>query len=252
MSPRLISDYKIRRRDEGAAPNTVNNELRVLSHAFNLAIKEWEWVEFNPVSRVSKEKVNNQIERWLTHEEEEKLLACSPHWLQEIVIFAINTGLRQGELLDLTWDRVDLFRRTLTILEQKNKGKDTLPVNAQALEVLKARYKIRSIKTNLVFYSKEGTRIDAANLQRAFNIAWYKAEIAKLRFHDLRHTFATRLVQAGVDLYKVQKLMRHKSPIMTQRYAHRYPESLRDGVETLDRISTILAQSKEKGVIATT
>jgi len=228
----------------------VNNELRLLSHAFNLAIREWEWVEFNPVSRVSKEKVNNQLERWLTYEEEDKLLTASSHWLREIVIFAIYTGLRQGEILDLTWDRVDLFRRTLTILEQKNKGKDTLPLNAKALEVLKARYKVRSIKTSLVFYSKEGTRIDAANLQRAFYLAWKKAEIAKLRFHDLRHTFATRLVQAGVDLYKVQKLMRHKTPLMTQRYAHHYPESLRDGIEVLDRNGTILEQSRENGITA--
>jgi site-specific recombinase XerD len=75
-------------------------------------------------------------------------------------------------------------------------------------------------------------------------------EVSKCQFHDLRHTFATRLVQAGVDLYKVQKLMRHKSSIMTQRYAHHYPESLRDGVETLDRISTFLAQSKKIGATA--
>src|SRR3972149_660627 len=245
LSPRLISEYQVRRRDEGAAPNTVNNELRLLSHAFNLAMKEWEWVDLNPVSKVSKEKVNNQIERWLTYEEEEKLLAASPHWLQEIIIFAVNTGLRQGEILDLAWDRVDLFRRTITILEQKNKGKDTLPLNSQTLAVLKARCKVKSIKSNLVFYSKECTRIDAANLLRSFYVAVDKAELPKTRFHDLRHTFATRLVQIGVDLYKVQKLMRHKTPIMTQRYAHHYPESLRDGVEALDRISTNLAQSNE-------
>jgi site-specific recombinase XerD len=67
--------------------------------------------------------------------------------------------------------------------------------------------------------------------------------MGKKALHDLRHPYATRLVQAGVDLYKVQKLMRHKSPIMTQRYAHLYSESLRDGVETLDRIITILALS---------
>ncbi len=251
LSPRLISEYKVRRRDEDAAPNTVNNELRLLGHAFNLAVKEWEWVGSNPVSKVSKERVNNRIERWLTHEEEESLLAVSPQWLREVIIFAVNTGLRQAEILDLSWDRVDLFRRTLTILEQKNRGKDTLPVNAQALEVLKARHKIRSIRTNLVFYSKEGTRIDAANLLRAFYIAVGKAGIAKARFHDLRHTFATRLVQAGVDLYKVQKLMRHKSPVMTQRYAHHYPESLRDGVEMLDKISTSSAQCDKNGIEAT-
>ncbi len=248
LSPRDVSSYKSTRRGEGAAPNTVNNELRLLSHAYNLALREWEWVDSNPVSRVAKEKVNNQVERWLTHEEEEKLLSASPFWLQEILIVAINTGLRQAEILDLAWDRVDLFRKTLTILEQKNRGKDTLPINAQVLEILKARNKVKSIKNNLVFYTQEGTRIDARNLLRVFYKARAKAGIEKFRFHDLRHTFATRLVQAGVDLYKVQKLMRHKTPIMTQRYAHHYPESLRDGVEVLDKISTILVQSKEKGL----
>src|SRR3989304_4814935 len=199
LSPRLISEYKVRRRDEGAAPNTVNNELRLLSHAFNLAMKEWEWVDLNPVSKVSKEKVNNQIERWLTYEEEEKLLAASPHWLQEIIIFAVNTGLRQGEILDLAWDRVDLFRRTVTILEQKNKGKDTLPLNNKAMDVLKARARVRHIKSNYVFYNGNGNRIEARNFLRAFYSATEKAKLEALRFHDLRHTFATRLVQAGVE-----------------------------------------------------
>jgi len=250
LSARPIAEYKVRRRNEGLAANTVNNELRLLSHAYNLAIREWEWADSNPVSRVSKEKVNNQAERWLTHEEEQSILALSPLWLREIVIFAINTGLRQDELIKLSWDRVDLFRRTLTILEQKNKGKDTLPLNARALDVLKARHKVRSIKSNLVFFNKESEPHDASNLRRSFYLYVEKAKVNKCRFHDLRHTFATRLVQAGVDLYKVQKLMRHKSPIMTQRYAHHYPESLRDGVETLDRISTFLAQSNKKEATA--
>jgi integrase len=167
-----------------------------------------------------------------------------------VVIFATNTGLRQGELMNLTWDRADLFRKTLTILAQKNKGKDTLPLNNLALDVLKTRNKVRSIKSNLVFFNRESEPHDASNLRRSFYIYVEKAKVSKCRFHDLRHTFATRLVQAGVDRYKVQKLLRHKSPIMTQRYAHHYPESLRDGVETLDRISTFLAQSKEKEATA--
>ncbi len=250
LSARVIAEYKVRRRTEGLAANTVNNELGLLSHAYNLAIREWEWADSNPVSRVSREKVNNQVERWLTHEEEQSILALSPLWLREIVIIAINTGLRQDEIIKLSWDRVDLFRRTLTILEQKNKGKDTLPLNVLALDILKARYKARSIKSNLVFFNKEGEPHDASNLRRSFYLYVEKAKVSKCRFHDLRHTFATRLVQAGVDLYKVQKLMRHKSPIMTQRYAHHYPESLRDGVETLDRISTLLAQSKKIGATA--
>jgi site-specific recombinase XerD len=241
MSPKAIADYKVKRRNEGRAPGTVNRELCLLSHAFNLAIKEW--VDFNPVARVSRERVNNQIERWLSFEEQNKLLAVSPQWLREIIIFAVNTGWRRSVILGLTWDKVDLFQKKFTILEQKNKGKDTQPFNEQVLEVLKARFKVRSIKSNLVFYNSEGTAWDGRNVLRAFTAAVKEAEIAHCRFHDLRHTFATRLVQAGVDLYKVQKLLRHKSSIMTQRYAHLYSESLRDGVDTLDRIITFLSQS---------
>jgi integrase len=100
------------------------------------------------------------------------------------------------------------------------------------------------------FFVKLGKR----NLLRAFYSATEKSGIKTLRFHDLRHTFATRLVQAGVDIYTVQKLGRWKSISMVMRYAHHYPESLRSGVEVLDRIekkvSTNLAQHKEKGVTA--
>lgn len=245
-----IADYKAKRRGEGRAPSTVNRELGLLGHAFNLAIKEWEWIDFNPVARVSRERVNNKIERWLTFDEQEKLLAASPRWLQEIIIFAVNTGWRRSEVIALAWDKVDLFSKKLTIIEQKNKGKDTQPFNEQVLDVLKARAKVRSIKSNLVFYSEAGGPLGGRNVLRAFYIAVEKAQIAKCRFHDLRHTFATRLVQAGIDLYKVQKLMRHKSPLMTQRYAHHFSESLRDGVEILDKISTKLAQSNEERITA--
>ena len=86
-----------------------------------------------------------------------------------------------------------------------------------------------------MFTTSCGTRIDARNLTRAFYSALEKAEITNFRFHDLRHTFATRLAQAGVDLYKVQRLLGHKSPTMTQRYAHHSPESLREGVLILER-----------------
>ena len=139
ITPNLISEYKTKRRGEGASPRTLNYELALMSHAFNLAIREWEWVKENPVAKVSKEKVNNHIERWLTLEEQKNLLASSPKWLREIVLLAVNTGLRQGEILDLKWSEVDLNRRTITILEQKNQGRDTLPLNESSLKVLAHR-----------------------------------------------------------------------------------------------------------------
>ena len=254
ITPSQVSEYKTKRRGEGASPRTLNYELALMSHAFNLAIKEWEWVKENPVAKVSKEKVNNLIERWLTLEEQKNLLASSPKWLQEIILLAVNTGLRQSEILDLKWPLVDLSRKTITILEQKNQGKDTLPLNEGALEVLRKRLQVRRGETEYVFHTRNATRITPKNLQQAFHTARKKAGIEKLRFHDLRHTFATRLVQAGVDLYTVQKLGRWKNISMIMRYAHHYPESLRSSVEVLDKIgrkiSTNLAQPSEKGVPA--
>jgi integrase len=156
-----------------------------------------------------------------------------------------------SEILDLRWPQVDLSRKTITILEeQKNRGRDTLPLSEGALAVLKERARVRSIKTDLVFMTGNATRIESRNLHRAFYGALEKSKIKHLRFHDLRHTFATRLVQAGVDLYTVQKLGRWKTISMVMRYAHHYPESLRSGVEVLDKlkkVSTILGQSNYKG-----
>ena len=146
---------------------------------------------------------------------------------------------------------MDLFRRTITLLEQKNGGRDTLPVNARTLDVLKAREKVRSLKTDYVFYNGAGNRRDARDLLRAFYPAMKQADVTRFRFHDLRHTFATRLVQAGADIYTVQKLGRWKTISMVMRYAHHYPESLRAGIEILDRVpagvSTVLAQSAHHG-----
>ncbi len=254
ISPKLISNYKAKRREEGAASQTINNELSLMSHAFSLAIKEWEWLRDNPVKKVSKEKVNNLVERWLTPEEEKNLLASCSKWLGEIISFAINTGLRRGEILDLKWFQVDLSRKTVTILEQKNKGKDTLPLNRGAMAVLQERARVRDSRIDYVFYNGNGNKVGHRNLLRSFYSARNKAGIKDFRFHDLRHTFATRLVQAGVDIYTVQKLGRWKNISMVMRYAHHYPESLRSGVEVLDRIKespvTKKSQYKEKGVTA--
>jgi len=139
LRPAQLADYKASRRAQGVAPKTLNDELGLLGHAYKLAVREWEWATDNPVLKIAKEKVRNLIERWLTPEEEQRLLAASPPWLQEIIVFALHTGMRRGEILTLQWSHVDLARRTLTILEQKNGARDTLPVNETAMEILQAR-----------------------------------------------------------------------------------------------------------------
>jgi len=248
ITPSLINQYKVKRREEGATPATVNRELALMKHAFSLAVREWEWAKDNPVKKISMERENNKRDRWLMPEEEKKLLEVCPAWLQDIVLFALNTGMRLGEILSLCWKAVDMNRRTAVVFKSKNGERRTIPLSETALDVLKTKSKIRSIRSDLVFYNENHKKYDYSDLERAFRVALIKAKIEDFRFHDLRHCFATKLVQGGVDLYKVQLLLGHKTPLMTQRYAHHYPESLRAGIEVLgqpDKKSiTILAQSQ--------
>ena len=158
-----------------------------------------------------------------------------PKWLSEIITFSLHTGLRQQELLSLEWSRVSLLRETILIQETKNGKPKMLPLNRIALDVINKRAKIKSIKNDLVFFDSNGKKINPQNLRYYFCKAMRKAGIKEdFRWHDLRHTFATRLAQAGVDLYKISKLLGHKDIKMTQRYAHHCPDSLRDGVEILE------------------
>ena len=241
VTPKLLAAYKAQRRLK-AKPATVNKELGLIRHAFNIAIREWEWCRDNPMRRVSLEKVRNERDRWLTPDEDTRLLTHSVPWLQDILVFALNTGMRRGEILGLEWQAVDLNRQVLVVMKSKNGEKRTVPLNSCLVGLLRHKT-ATSAKDSFVFTTSCGTRIDARNLTRAFYLALEKAEITNFRFHDLRHTFATRLAQAGVDLYKVQRLLGHKSPTMTQRYAHHSPESLREGVLILERHHpTALAQ----------
>ncbi|MBI3393781.1 MAG: site-specific integrase [Nitrospirae bacterium] len=243
VTPAIISQWKTRRLGEVSAAS-VNRALAVLRCAFNVTMREWEWCRDNPVVRVKREKEPPGRDRWLSAEEEGRVLQAAPPWFREVITFAVNTGMRQGEILSLRWSSVDLFRRTVTVERSKNGEKRTVPINEAVLTILKEKSRVRSLKADLVFHSEAHTAIDPANLRHVFGKALEKAKIEDFRFHDLRHTFATRLVQAGVDMYKVQRLLGHKTPTMTQRYAHHSTESLRDGVEVLDRVRLLLATAQ--------
>jgi integrase len=221
-----------------------------MSHAFNLATKEWEIIKDNPVRKVAKEKVRNQIERWLTDDEEKRLMSASPDWLRPIITFAINTGFRESEILGLQWTQIDFSRREITISEQKNDQTDTLPLNDATMKVLKEKWNNHQKEVEYVFPSQSNTRISNRNLFRAFESAKKSAGIKNFRFHDLRHTFATRLVRSGVDIYAVQKLGRWKTLSMVTRYGHYDTDSLRSSIEVMDKvekqISTNLAHDQKK------
>jgi len=246
-----VDDYKQARLDEGAADSTILNEVRLLGHAFNTV----KWARSNPVRDAKRIKLKaGRIDRWLTLEEEAKLLPKTKDKLngelEDIVILDLNTGLGQEEILKLQWPQIDLSRKTFTTSREKTRrqrskrsgsnGSDdsntrTIPLNKIACALLK-ECTMASEMSGYVFHDENGNMIKADKLKKTFRKAVKESGIAHFRFHDLRHTFATRLVQAGVDLYKVAKLLGHKDISTTQRYAHHCPESLRDGVKILERV----------------
>ena len=212
VNAQLISQYKNRRLQEKAKPATLNRELSLMKHAFNLAMKESDWCKQNPCCRVERERENNERDRVLGYGEEDQLLKVCPPWLREIVIFALDTGAREREILELNGKSFDPFRRVVSILRSKTGQFKTIPLTSRVFEILKNKTKVRHLHHDLVFPSQKGTRITDANLGRSFRNALKKAKIDGFRFHDLGHTFASRCAQGGVDLSIVQKYLVTKTP----------------------------------------
>lgn len=240
VTPAAIAAYKTARRQAGVSGATVNRELGMARHAFNLAIREWQWASRNPFAMVTREKEPKGRDRWLRDEEERRLLAACPAWLRELIEFAVETGLRLGEILNAQWQNVDLHQETLTVeaATTKNGLPRTIPLSARALSVLRRQQGRQGIASLVVFGNRKGGLKTLGTVNRAFRRALTRAGIENCRFHDLRHTFATRLCQDGVDPYTVQRLLGHQDPKMTQRYAHHCTESLRRGIEVLNRRGT--------------
>jgi integrase len=230
VSTELISDYRDERLKK-VKPATVYQELSLMRRMFNVARKEWKWTRDNPAADLSfSVGSKNARDRWLTMEQEQLLIdkATNPSWLRPLLIMALHTGMRKGEILSLQWMNVDFARKLIMIVKAKNGEKRSIPMSERLFETLQG-IKVRDISGRVFTISNRSLRV-------AFDRALTKAGIGDFRFHDLRHTFATRLVQNGVDQYKVKELLGHKTVAMTVRYAHHYPESLRSGIAVLDHL----------------
>ncbi|MCP4254147.1 MAG: tyrosine-type recombinase/integrase [Candidatus Scalindua sp.] len=251
ITSKKISKYKVVRYEEGASPSTINSELAMLSRMFTIAVEEWEWLDHKPFLRIKKEQENNVQEKYLTYDEEKRLIENCPEWLKDLVVFSLNTGLRQHEQLSLTWERVSMQRRDILILETKSGRPRSIPLNKAALGVLERMAKTRSIKNDLVFFSNCGTKLNNCNLIRAFKKAVKKVEISNFTWHGLRRTFATRMAHKGLDIYKISRLLGHEDVQTTQkRYAHHCTESLRIGVDILDVDFNLTSVGEKEGFLS--
>jgi integrase len=218
---------------KGNKPATVNRFMATISHMFTKAV-EWDMVEEEVLKRVRKVKMlpeNNKRLRYLSKEECAELIGkCDTH-VKPIVIMALNTGMRKGEILSLRWENVDLKHGFILLSMTKNGERREIPVN----ETLRATLKglTRRLDTPYVFYDpSSGSPYD--NVKRSFKTALKNAKIDDFKFHDLRHTFASHLVMAGVDLTTVKELLGHKDIKMTLPYAHLAPAHKVKAVGILD------------------
>lgn len=244
-----IANYKRDRLLE-VSVGTVIKELGFFSAAINYSNTEWDWNLPNVVAGRIPAQPEGRI-RWLTIEETQQLLLAAHHprsapYLPQLIRLALHTGMRHRELLQLTWNRIDWRQRLIYFdpRDHKSRRMDSLPLNDAAVSILKSLWAARES-----FYTTREGRITQANalhvftfrgkpiasVKKSFASACRRADIEDATVHDLRHTFASRLVQAGVPIATVKETMRHRSIQTTMRYAHLAPQNTRDAVATLDR-----------------
>ncbi|WP_295523722.1 site-specific integrase [Limnohabitans sp. Rim8] len=239
-------------RTQGFAPGTCNRALVLLRYGFALALR-WKvaGIESNPVKEVKNLRDDNKLERFLTNEQMASLMAAvresDSGMLQHIVLFLLYTGARKREVLDATWADVDWERKSWRIPKTKSGKIRHIPLSAGALQLLGTLQDMTQQLggMNSVVKGQLATRHIFANPQtgvpfRSFYYSWdsarKRAGLPDLRVHDLRHSFASFLVNAGRSLYEVQELLGHADIRTTSRYAHLSRDRLLEAVEAVPNL----------------
>lgn len=229
----LIEQFQTDRINKGNKPATANRLIATLKHCIHKGY-QWEMLSEDTLKRVRQVKLleeNNRRLRFLSKEETQALVnVCDSH-LKAIVITALNTGCRKSEILNLTWNNVDLKHGFISLTETKNGERRETPINDTLRGVLQGL--TRRLDIPYVFHDAV-TGKPYGDVKRSFHTALRRAGITDFRFHDLRHTFASHLVMAGVDITTVSRLLGHKSLTMTLRYAHLAPAHMTKAVNILD------------------
>lgn len=239
-----VERFKQDRAQNGVCRNTSRNnglplsrravdiELVRLKRMFSVAIEQG-LTDKNPAAKVKLIRKDKKHEDWLKAEEENRLIAVASPRMRRLILFAIYTGMRKGEILNMIWSDVDLTNRTIIIPGERAKSREdrNIFLNETALAVLNELPRPLDQST-LVFGNKKG-KVDS-NLGREWRSVLLQSGIPHYRFHDLRHTFGSRLGSAGESELVIGKLMGHSSGVMTRRYVHLASSKLHESVRILD------------------
>ena len=240
---RHIERYKAAKLKSGLSPKTVNNHLTILRRCLVVA---HDWALLEHVPRVKWLKVPKPDFDFLDFEEAVRLVAAADYEWPTMILTAVRTGLRQGELLALRWDDVDLQRSRLVVRRADWRGHIGPPKNGRTREVPLSPEAVaalgghRHLRGELVFCHSTGRAWTENELRRPLYRACKRAGIRRIGWHVLRHTFASHLVMRGVALKAVQELLGHATIEMTMRYAHLSPDVRNDAVRRLDQTGPYL------------
>lgn len=206
-------------RLQSVAPSTTVRELAILSHVLEVGIRDWGLpLAKNVVKLVRRPVIRNERSRRLTGDEEQRLLdACDAGqipFFRTILILAIETGMRRGEILGLKWSDISDNRRVVTLAMTKNGSGREVPLSQRAFEALRIWKGHPSVDTSTVFPMRAGT------LEQAWRRVLSRAKISGLRFHDLRHEGVSRLFERGLNMMEVSSVSGHKEMRMLRRYTH--------------------------------
>ncbi len=243
VTPLLAEKFKRERQADGAGPATVNRALGLLKHFFGkMASSQFGWVSKAvavAIAEVPRLKEPPGRIRHLAADEEARLLATLNRPLLRIVLLGVYTGMRQAELITLKRSAVDMKQRLITLTKTKNGKVRRVPLSAGALVVLQEALDASPKECPHVFLSRTGGPYSERGVQNVFHAAAKRAGLEDFHFHDLRHTFATRLRRAGTGLDELAKLLGHAAGsgvAMTIRYAHVEDDMLRAAVERMPTI----------------
>lgn len=249
LSSELVASYRDNRLAAGKSNNTVRIELAMLSNLFTVAIQEWGLgLTHNPVATIRKPSPGQGRDRRLTDDEEMRLLgaveAHSNPMLAWVFKAAIETGMRQSEILGLRLNQVDLQSRVVRLTDTKNSSARTVPLNAAATETFKNALEnpLRPKGTDLIFFGEPGK--DGKRRPYQFAKIWSEIKhaigISDLHFHDLRHEAVSRLVENGLSDQEVASISGHKSMQMLRRYTHLRAEDLVSKLDDLEKTRAVV------------
>ena len=217
---------------------SVSKELGILKSAFTRAMR-WEWIAKSPFRGITLNQEGEERLRWLTEAEEAQLLAACPPWLQDLISVGVDTGLRRSNLVHLQRSWVQQHGRALIVPRQHLKAKKAtvlIPLTTRAAAIIHRQAACR--ESTYVFTQPDGRPYALDQVGVAVIRTARRAGLEDVSLHTLRHTFISRLVQAGRPLPEVAALAGHRDIKMTLRYAHLAPDHLREGIAALESYGT--------------